>query len=133
MAVPEADGIVSLWDRRTGTALSVLPTGQTGPIRVAWSPAGSVLATVSSSDRAVVLWDVSDPRRPTEQHRLGNGDVAALPVRSATFSPDGRVVAVNDYPATGWVTLVDVARGRRAPTGRKGRSGRRPARLQPRR
>ena len=79
---------------------------------MAWSPAGSVLATVSSADRAVVLWDVSDPRRPREQHRLGNGDVAALGIRSATFSPDGRVVAVSDYPATGWLTLVDVARGR---------------------
>ena len=112
VAIPSVDGIVNIWDRRTGTALSVLPTGQTGPIDVAWSPAGSVLATVSSADRAVVLWDVSDPRRPTEQHRLGNGDVAALPIRSATFSPDGRVVAVSDYPATGWLTLVDVARGR---------------------
>jgi DNA-binding SARP family transcriptional activator/WD40 repeat protein len=112
MATPGADGIVNIWDGRTGTQLSVLPTGQTGPIYAVWSPAGPVLATVSSDDRAVVLWDVSDPRRPTERHRLGNGAVANINIRSATFSPDGRVLAVSDYPATGWLTLVDVARGR---------------------
>ena len=112
VAIPDVDGTVKIWDRRTGTVLSVLPTGQTGPVGVAWSPAGSVLATVSGSNPAVVLWDVSDPRRPTEQHRLGNGDVVAFPWRNPTFSPDGRVVAVNDYPALGWVTFVDVARGR---------------------
>jgi WD40 repeat protein len=116
MAIGSLDGIVNIWDRRTGTALSVLPTGYKPEpvwgVGVAWSPAGSVLATVSGNDGAVVLWDVSDPRRPTEQHRLGNGDVAAIGIRSATFSPDGRVLAVSDYPKQGWLTLVDVTRGR---------------------
>jgi WD40 repeat protein len=112
VAIPDVDGTVKIWDRRTGTVLSVLPTGQAGPVGVAWSPAGPVLATVSGADPALVLWDVSDPRRPTEQYRLGNGDVVAFPFRNPTFSPDGRVVAVNDYPALGWVAFVDVARGR---------------------
>jgi DNA-binding SARP family transcriptional activator/WD40 repeat protein len=120
VAIPGVAGTVNIWDRRTGTVLSALPTGQTEPVGVAWSPSKPVLATVSGSDPAVVLWDVSDPRRPTEQHRLGNGDVVGFPWRNSTFSPDGRVVAVNDYPTLGWVTLVDVARGRVLGQERKG-------------
>ena len=112
VAVPsEADGTVSLWDRRTGRRQSVLRTGQTGQISTAWSPGGSsVLATVAEG--AIVLWDVSDPRRPTEQQRLDKGEVLTFDARQPTFSPDGRVVAVNDYPKRGRVTFVDVARGR---------------------
>jgi DNA-binding SARP family transcriptional activator/WD40 repeat protein len=112
VAVPDADGTVSLWDRRTGNRQSVLRSGQTGPISAAWSPAGSIVATVSGFDRALVLWDVSDPRDPKELHRLANADVVEHKFRSPTFSPDGRVVAVNDYPELGQVTFVDVARGR---------------------
>jgi len=60
----------------------------------------------------LVLWDVSDPRNPRELHRVGDlEDVRPLNFRSATFSPDGRVVAINDAPDQGWVTFVDVARG----------------------
>jgi WD40 repeat protein len=110
-AVPQTDGIVTLWDRRTGTRLSDLPTGQTGGIQTAWNPGGWVVATVSSGDGAILLWDVSDPSRPRELQRLDGGDVLTLPFRSARFSPDGRVLAVNDYPQFGRVTFVDVARG----------------------
>jgi WD40 repeat protein len=108
--------MVSLWDRRTGTRYSVFATGhetgEHGVILLAWSPAGAVLATASGSDGQVVLWDVSNPRVPTEQRRLDKGKPSTFPYRAPTFSPDGRVVAVNDYPRTGWVTLIDVARGR---------------------
>jgi WD40 repeat protein len=120
VAVPEADGMVSLRDRRTGERLSDLATGQTGAIHVAWSPAGPVLATVSQFDRAIVLWDVSDPRRPTEWHRVRSGKQVFFPYRSPTFSPDGRVLVVNDYPKLGRVTFVDVARGRTIRTLRLG-------------
>jgi WD40 repeat protein len=112
VAVPGGDGTVSIWDRRTGRRESVLPTGQTAPIHTAWSPTGSVLATVSGFDRALVLWDVSDPRDPKQRHRLANADVVKHDFRRPTFSRDGRVVAVNDYPELGQVTFVDVARGR---------------------
>ena len=110
-AVAQANGIVSLWDRNAGTRLSDLRTGHTGVIQTAWNPTGSVLATVSSSDGAIVLWDVSDPSRPREQERLDGGSVLTLPFRTPEFSPDGRVLAVNDYPEFGRVTFVDVARG----------------------
>ena len=112
VAVPEADGTVSLWDRRTGTRQSLLRAGQTGPIHVAWSPAAPVVATVSGFDRNLVLWDVSDHRDPKVPHRLANADVLNFNFRAATFSRDGRVVAVNDFPELGQVTFVDVAHGR---------------------
>jgi DNA-binding SARP family transcriptional activator/WD40 repeat protein len=111
-AVPEADGTVSLWDRRTRRRLSVLSSGQVGPMRVAWSTAGPVVATVSGSDRNLVLWDVSDPRDPKVRHRLADADDADLNFRDVTFSRDGRIVAVNDFPQLGQATFVDVARGR---------------------
>jgi WD40 repeat protein len=112
VAVPEADGTVSVWDRRTGKRQSALLTGQTGPINVAWSPAGSIVATVSGFDRDLVLWDVSDARDPKVRHRLTDADVVGHAFRQPTFSRDGRVVAVNDYPELGHVTFVDVAHGR---------------------
>jgi WD40 repeat protein len=112
LAVPQADGTVTLRDRRTGSPWSVLPTSQTGPIDAAWSPTGTVLATVSGADRAIVLWDVSDLHHPAELHRIINGRVLDYNFRTAGFSPDGRVVAVNDYPKSGRVTFLDVASGR---------------------
>jgi WD40 repeat protein len=112
LAVPEADGTVSLWDRRTGRRSSVLPSGQIGPIAVAWSPDGSVVATVSGSERALVLWDVSDTRDPKQRHSFANADVVGHTFRQATFSKDGRVVVVNDFPELGQITFVDVAHGR---------------------
>jgi hypothetical protein len=112
VAVPEADGTVSLWDRRTGTRQSLLRAGQTGPIHVAWSPAAPVVATLSGFDRNLVLWDVSDHRDPKVRHRLANADVLNFNFRASTFSRDGRVVAVNDFPELGQVTFVDVASGR---------------------
>jgi WD40 repeat protein len=114
VAVQEADGIVSLWDVRTGTRESVLTTGLTGErILADWSRDGSMLAATSGFDHDLVLWDVSDPRRPDLLHRIGGAD-APLPFnyRSPTFSPDGRVVAVNDFPELGWATFIDVRRGR---------------------
>jgi hypothetical protein len=112
VAVPHADGTVSLWDRRTGTRQSRLPAGQIGPIHTTWSPAGSVVATVSGFDRTLMLWDVSDPRDPKELHRLANAEVVGHTFREATFSSDGRLVAVNDFPELGQITIVDVASGR---------------------
>ena len=112
VAVPEADGTVSLWDRRTGTRQSLLRAGQTGPIHVAWSPAAPVVATVSGFDRNLVLWDVSDHRDPKVRHRLDSADVVNLDFRQPTFSRDGRVVTLNDFPELGQVTFVDVAHGR---------------------
>ena len=79
---------------------------------MAWSPDGSVVATVSGFDRDLVLWDVSDPRGPKVRHRLADADVLNFNFRDPTFSPDGRVVAVNDFPELGQVTFVDVAHGR---------------------
>jgi WD40 repeat protein len=78
---------------------------------VSWSPDGSVVATVSGFDRALVLWDVSDTRDPKERHRFTSADVVNHSFRFPTFSSDGRVVAINDYPKLGQISFVDVARG----------------------
>jgi DNA-binding SARP family transcriptional activator/WD40 repeat protein len=112
VAVLEADGIVSLWDSRTGTRLSGLASGLAGDLIARWSPDGSALAITSADDQYLALWDVSHRRRPEELHRVRYAEpLGLLRFRGPTFSPDGRVVAVNDAPRVGWVTFVDVARG----------------------
>jgi DNA-binding SARP family transcriptional activator/WD40 repeat protein len=110
VAVGHSDGTVDLWERSSEKLRTSLPTGQVGQIQLAWSPTAPVLAT-TAPDRSVVLWDVSDPRRPTATTRLQtNGDAAGS---FATFSPDGRiVVAANGGTLRATLTFIDAANGR---------------------
>src|SRR4051812_21968590 len=64
---------------------------------LAFAPDGRTLAT-ASTDKTVLLWDVTDPARP---RRLGDpliGHTAAL--RSIAFAPDGRTLATASYDQT---------------------------------
>ena len=57
---------------------------------VAFAPGGRTLAT-GSSDKTVILWEVSDPSRP---HRLGQPLTGHTGwVESVAFTPDGRILA----------------------------------------
>ncbi|MET7986839.1 MULTISPECIES: WD40 repeat domain-containing protein [unclassified Streptomyces] len=69
---------------------------------VAFGPDGRLLVT-GSSDRTVVLWDVTDASRPTRVVRLTGHRRA---VNAVAFSPDGRLFASG---STDWsVILWDV-------------------------
>ncbi|MGO4752804.1 WD40 repeat domain-containing protein, partial [Streptomyces sp. 2MCAF27] len=91
LATGRGDGLVRLWDTRTGR----LRTTLTGPAKwgatvtsVAYSPDGRTLAT-GSTDGTVRLWD-------TGTGRLGKtitGD--KFGVLSVVFSPDGRTLATS--------------------------------------
>ena len=112
LAMGQADGTVDFWNRTTGRLLTTLPTGQGGgQIRVDWSPTAPVLAT-TAPDRSVVLWDVSDPRRPTATARLRAGGDAGGITNFLTFSPDGRIiVAANGGVFEATLTFIDAAHG----------------------
>jgi WD40 repeat protein/class 3 adenylate cyclase len=76
------DGVIRLWDARTGAEHLTL-TGHTGMVRDAvFSPDGSRIAT-ASEDGTVRLWDAETG---TEQMKLSGH---AGPVRSVVWSPDG--------------------------------------------
>ena len=111
VAVGRADGTVDFWDRTAGRLLTSLPTGQGGgEIRVAWSPTAPVLAT-AAPDLSVVLWDVSDLRRPTVKARVQVGEYPGGSF--STFSPDGRIIAAVNSSFTGaTLTFIDAADGR---------------------
>jgi WD40 repeat protein len=75
---------------------------------VAFSPDGRLLA-VGSADKAIRLWDVSDPARP---HRIGpmlTGPAGY--VYSVAFGPGGRVLAAGNTDGSVWLwNLADPAR-----------------------
>ena len=105
-----SDGIVRLWDIKTGTKKQI-PTGNFGDMRVAFSPDGNTLATVSDIGGAVLLWDVNTGKPLREFTADGSG---LSRIYSMAFSPDGNTLATGsgDYDhiegSFGTVTLWDV-------------------------
>lgn len=110
VATTDFDGLLHVWDARTGKA--VLPPIHASEVDVAsvsWSPDGSRLVT-AGGDSTVRLYDAKTGRQ------IG----VSLPISQtlfpyATFSPDGRTIVATDssgqvwlYPATaaGWVAYA---------------------------
>jgi WD40 repeat protein len=114
-----ADPTVILWDVTDPAhpaREAALPHHRPGPLRVLYgserginavwfSPDGRLLAC--GCDKTVILWDVSDPARPSQQAALvrrGRADWSGA-VMAVEFSPDGRLLAAG---ATNSVILWDV-------------------------
>jgi WD40 repeat protein len=111
---PTTEGI-QLWDVRDDrpTAVGTLPGagGALGAQAAAFSPDGSLLATVGSAEGQI--WNVADPTRPAVVSQL---DGASPRSNSIAFAPDGKAVYVggNDGSISVWEvtspaapTLVD--------------------------
>jgi WD40 repeat protein len=82
------DHTVRLW--QDGTEIASLSSTRIDVYDLAFSPDGRTLAVGSGNDKPVRLWNVSDPRKPSELPWLtGHEDV----VGSVAFSPDGRTLA----------------------------------------
>ena len=89
--------------------------GHSGGVpRVAFSPEGDLLATVSK-DRTARLWD---PRTGELRRTLSGHD---HPIQDAAFSPDGRYLATGDFGGT--VILWDPATGRELTRARVNEAG----------
>ncbi len=97
------DGLLILWDVKSGRMIRELPGHSRKSPRVAFSPDGALLAA-GGEDGTVNVWDVQTGKRE-EPFRWNDG-----PVRSLAFSPDGRLLASGDR---GTVQVIDRAARRR--------------------
>jgi WD40 repeat protein len=92
-------GSVRLWNTRTRQPIGTpFATGNGGAVWAAFSPNGTMLATLSS-DLSVQLWNAHTRQPIGAPFATGNGGAV-----SATFSPDGTMLAVTT-DATGSVQL----------------------------
>ncbi|ONH59074.1 hypothetical protein CcI49_18180 [Frankia sp. CcI49] len=110
-------GAVALWEVAGDHTVRAVPTGTTaGTTALAVSPDGRWLAA-GTSDRTVLLWDLSEAHPAGRRLPPHTGTVTGL-----AFSPDGRMVA--SAGLDGIVALWDVGAGRSAGTlGRVGDAG----------
>lgn len=116
------DGTVHVFDLETGKPVCRLGTQQALPgvylNALVFSPDGKVLATRSSLDPTIQLWDVEARK---ELRRLGNppeqpaGKPAVMP-QAIAFSPDGKTLA-EGLPSN-LVRIWDVATGKEIQPGK---------------
>jgi RNA polymerase sigma factor (sigma-70 family) len=107
VAVGDARGRVDLWDGRDGKLLRTLQQDGAEVAYVAFSPDGTSLA-VSEPLGTVRFWQVPSGR-PGEvwPPKPGRGE---LFYSGLHFSPDGRLLCVNDYPRR--IRVIEVAGGK---------------------
>ncbi|MFD4598208.1 WD40 repeat domain-containing protein [Streptomyces sp. NPDC058464] len=81
---------------------------QGGVHAVGFSPDGRFIAC--ASDRRVVIWDITDPARPSPGTTVTNHRHAwrSGPVRTVVFSPDGRLLATGSDGDKDTAVLWDV-------------------------
>lgn len=104
-ATTRYDGLVQVWDARTGAALAHMET-DASPNGVAWSPDGRTLASTSDSG-AVQLWDGASFRNAATLVAPDNAGWS-YPV---SWAPDGRLLACAG--STGVVQVWEPASGTR--------------------
>lgn len=93
-------GVVWLWDATTQKVIQQLEGHQRPTVRSAFTTDGKLLATASSNEQRILLWDTTTGQRIAEMQ-------AAQDVMALTFSPDGKTLAVAGYDHLG--ILWDVA------------------------
>jgi WD40 repeat protein/serine/threonine protein kinase/energy-coupling factor transporter ATP-binding protein EcfA2 len=103
-ALSDARGRVRVVDVATRDTKAAFDTGQRGPVDVFFSSDRTALATISE-DTTVRLWNAESGRARSPVLREHT-----LPVRSADFSDDGRLLVTAD--ASGQTLMWDASTGR---------------------
>jgi WD40 repeat protein len=88
LASGSEDKLIMFWDVDTGQSLGAPLKGHQGEIwKLAFSPDGKTLASVSKKDHTIILWDVDthQPFGPALKGQQG-------PVYALAFSPDGKIL-----------------------------------------
>ena len=91
VAVGGTDGLVEIWDRRTGGQPHQLKAHTDRVKALAFHPTQPLLAT-SGMDRTVILWDTATGTRIGSYDTEHDGTVYSL-----AFSPDGSLLASGSY------------------------------------
>ncbi|MCM3884075.1 WD40 repeat domain-containing protein [Frankia sp. R82] len=118
LAIAEMGNRISIWDVSENSSPRRLVTmepptaGQLMRLEMAaamaFSPDGSLLAT-TGWDSGVILWEVSDSRRPKRIASFAS-EYADVGVYSLSFSPDGSILGTSEILSTGGVAnLWDVS------------------------
>lgn len=103
VAVASEEGIVRLWEARTGEHSADF-IGHTDPVvALAFSPDGNTLA--SGSFREIRLWNLTSEQTARHAVLQGHRDM----VTTLAFSPDGRTLASTSFYGT--ILLWDVGTG----------------------
>jgi WD40 repeat protein len=98
-------GSVSLWDISTGKIVAVLK-GHNASIRsITITNDGKSLVS-RSEDGVIIVWSIKEQ---IEKRRIGNPENILFFVYRATLSPNGSIIARNNYSGT--VSLLDIATG----------------------
>jgi WD40 repeat protein len=106
-----ADGAKSLklWDPQTGKMLHTMTGLQASLVDVAFSPDGKTLAGADGS--TLRLWDRETRKLKLQvESSFPASDTFPAPVRSITFSPSGKMLAIASYDNT--FNLLDVETGK---------------------
>ena len=102
LATGDSDGVVRLWEARSGREILTCK-GHTNVVEsVAFSPDGEILAS-GSYDKIIKLWDV----QTGECLKVLQGHTES--VMSVTFNPDGNILASGSFDRT--VRLWDIRTG----------------------
>jgi WD40 repeat protein len=107
LAVALTDGTVALWSVATQSQIGTL-TGHFGRVDgVAYSPDGTVIATIGAEDGSLRLWD-SATAQPLASFQVG--EIAPVPLGGVAFSPDGTLIATggDDRTIRLWAVATSV-------------------------
>jgi WD40 repeat protein len=107
LATGHRDGTARVWDVRTGKERLHFKADKIGPVYVALSPDGGVLATAGSEREPVIrLWDAAKGGQVGQFRGLGAG------FTGVAFSPDGKTLAARESTRDVKVRLWEVATGK---------------------
>jgi WD40 repeat protein len=103
------DKTARVWEAATGRSVAVLSGHEIQVVDAVFSPDGKVIAT-SGGDRTVRIWDAASGKAVLVLGTASGGGLDPAPVTTASFSPDGKLVAAAPS-GLGPVTVWDVATG----------------------